>query len=60
MCQNTCVFEKRPELVKETSGTIFFKARSKIFFGISKNFLIRHKRKPQDDHSKLFFCRKSL
>ena len=60
MGQNTCLYEKRPELLQETSGTMFFKARSKIFFGISKKILIRHKRKPQDDHSKLFFCQKSL
>ena len=58
--QNTCLYEKRPELLQETSGTMFFKARSHIFFVISKKFLIRHKRKPQDDHSKLFFCQKSL
>ena len=60
MCQNTCCNEKRPEPIQEMSGTMFFKARSKIFFGISKKNLIRHKRKPQDDHSKLFFCQKSL
>ena len=60
MWQNICLFEKRPELLQQTSGTMFFKARSKIFFGISKKILIRHKRKPQDDHSKLFFCQKSL
>ena len=59
-CRNTFFNEKRPELVQETSGTMFFKAQSKIFFGISKKILIRHKRKPQDDHSKLFFCQKSL
>ena len=28
--------EKRPELLQETSGTMIFKARSQIFFGISK------------------------
>ena len=60
MVQNTCLYEKRPELLQETSGTMFFKARSKFFFGISKKNLIRHKRKHQDDHSKLFFCQKSL
>ena len=60
MCQNTCCNEKRPEPIQEMSGTMFFKARSKFFFGISKKNLIRHKRKPQDDHSKLFFCQKSL
>ena len=36
MCQITCLFEKRPELFQEMSGTMFFKARFKIFFGISK------------------------
>ena len=60
MCKNTCCNEKRPEPFQEMSGTMFFKARSKKFFGISKTILIRHKRKPQDDHSKLFFCQKSL
>ena len=58
MGQNTCLYEKRPELLQETSGTMFFKARSQIFFGFSKKISIRHKRKPQDDHSKLFFCQK--
>ena len=37
MCQNTSFNEKRPELIQETSGTMFFKARSKFFFGISKS-----------------------
>jgi hypothetical protein len=55
MCQNTCFNEKkRHELIQETSGTMFFKAQSKIFFGISKKNFIN----PQDDHSKLFFCKK--
>ena len=36
MCQSTCCNEKRPEPVQEMSGTTFFKARSKFFFGISK------------------------
>ena len=36
MCQNTCCNEKRPEPNQEMSGTMFFKARSKFFFGISK------------------------
>ena len=58
--QNTCLYEKRPELLQETSGTMFFKARSQIFFGISKIFLFHHKCKPQNDHSKLFFCQNSL
>jgi hypothetical protein len=31
MCQNTSFNEKRPELIQETSRTMFFKARSKIF-----------------------------
>ena len=39
MCQNTCCNEKRPEPIQEMSGTMFFKARSKIFFGISKKKL---------------------
>ena len=30
ICQNTCFNEKRPELIQETSGTMFFKAQSKI------------------------------
>ena len=60
MGQNTYLYEKRPKLLQETSGTMFFKARSKNFFGISKKNLIHHKRKPQDDYSKLFFCQKSL
>ena len=38
MCQNICFTDKRPELVQETSGTMFFKARSiflisKVFYG---------------------------
>ena len=60
MCQITCCFEKRPEPSQETSGTMFFKARSKFFFGISKKILIRHKRYPQDDHSKIFFCKEKI
>ena len=39
VCQITCCFEKRPEPSQETSGTMFFKARSKFFFGISNFFL---------------------
>ena len=39
MCQNTCCNEKRPEPIQEMSGTMFFKARSKFFFGISKKKL---------------------
>ena len=60
VCQITCCFEKRPEPSQETSGTMFFKARSKFFFGISKFFLICHKRYPQDDRSKIFFCKKKI
>ena len=60
ICRNTCCNEKRPEPIQEMSGTMFFKARSKIFFWNFKKNLIRHKRKPQGDHSKLFFCQKSL
>ena len=36
ICKNTCCNEKRPEPFQEMSGTMFFKARSKFFFGISK------------------------
>ena len=50
MCQNTCCNEKRPEPIQEMSGTMFFKARSKFFFGISKKKFIRHFRYPQNDH----------
>ena len=50
MCQITYFFGKRPELSQKKSGTMFFKARYKIFFGIFKKNLIRHKRYPQDDH----------
>ena len=50
MCQNTCCNEKRPEPIQEMSGTMFFKARSKIFFGISKKKFIHHFRYPQNDH----------
>ena len=50
MCQITYFFGKRPELSQKMSGTTFFKARYNFFFGISKIFLIRHKRYPQDDH----------
>ena len=38
---------------------MFFKARSQLFFGISKNFLIHHKPYPQDNHSLKFFVKKS-
>ena len=58
--QNTCLFEKRPKLRQETSGTTFFKAQSQIFFGISKKKLFRHKHYLQDNHKKLFFGQKSL
>ena len=39
MCKNTCCNEKSPEPFQEMSGTMFFKARSKIFFGILKKKL---------------------
>jgi hypothetical protein len=54
------LFEKRPELRQETSGTMFFKAQSQFFFGISKKNLFRHKRYLQDNRIKLFFGQKSL
>ena len=60
MCKNTCFTEKRPELFQETTGTMFLKARTKFFFGISKKKFIHHKRYPQDDHTKLFFCKKKF
>ena len=60
MYHNTCFNEKRPGLLQETSGTMFFKARPKKFFGISKKNFIHHNCYPQDDHSKLFFCKKNL
>ena len=50
MCQNTCCDEKRPKPVQEMSGTMFFKAQSKFFFGISKKKIIHHFRYPQNDH----------
>jgi hypothetical protein len=31
MWQNTCLFEKRPELLQQTSGTMFFKAQYNFF-----------------------------
>ena len=36
MGQNTCLYEKRPELLQETSGTMFFKAQSKFFLEFQK------------------------
>ena len=42
MCKNTCCNEKRPELIQEMSGRMFFKAQSKIFFGILKKKIIPH------------------
>ena len=57
--QNTCLFGERPKLSQEKSGTIFFKARSQLFFGISNFFLIHHKLYPQDNHSLKFFVKKS-
>ena len=59
-CKNTSLFEKRPELLQQTTGTMYFKAWYKFFFGIFEKNLIRHKHCPQSDHSKLFFCEKSL
>ena len=59
MCQFTYFFGKRPELSQKKSGTTFFKARYQIFFGISKFFLIHHNHYPQDDHSFIFFWKKS-
>ena len=59
MCQITYFFGKRPELSQKKSGTMFFKARYQFFFGISRFFLIHHKRYPQDDHSFIFFWKKS-
>ena len=50
MCQNTCCNEKRPEPIQEMSGTMFFKARSKFFFGISKKKIIHHFCYPQNEH----------
>ena len=50
MCQNICFNEKRPEPIQETSRTMFFKARPKFFFGISKKKIILHNRYPQNDH----------
>ena len=56
----TCFFGKRPELSLEKSGTMFFKARSQIFFGISKKKIIHHNSYPQNDHWKIFFSKKNL
>ena len=39
MCQNTCFNEKRLKLIQEISQTMFFKAWSKKFSGISKKIL---------------------
>jgi len=52
--------EKRPELLQEMPGNMFFKAQSQIFFGIFKKKIFRHMRFPQHDQAKLFFCQKSL
>ena len=54
------MFGKRPELLQEMTGTMFFKARSQNFFGIFKKKIFRHMRFPQHDQAKLFFCQKSL
>ena len=59
MCQITYFFGKRPELSQKKSGTTFFKARYQIFFGISKFFLIHRKRYPQNNHSFIYFWKKS-
>ena len=50
-----CYFGKRPKLSQEKSGTMFFKARSQFFFGISKKILVRHKHNPQDFVKKVDF-----
>ena len=60
MWKNTSLFEKRPELLQQTTGTMYFKAWYNFFFRIFEKNLIRHKHCPQSDHSKLFFCEKSL
>ena len=59
------MFGKRPELLQEMTGTMFFKARSQNFFEIFKKNFFRHMRHPQHDQAKLFFfvkkvCKKSL
>jgi len=54
------MFGKRPELLQEMTGTMFFKARSQNFFGIFKKKIFRHMRFPQHEQAKLFFCQKSL
>ena len=59
ICKNTCCNEKRPEPFQEMSGTMFFQARSKFSFGISKKKNIRHNLYPQNDHNFfLFFSKK--
>ena len=60
MWKNTCLFEKRPWLLQETSGTMFFKAWYNFFFRIFEINSIQHKHCPQNDHSKYFFCEKYL
>ena len=50
ICRNTCCNEKRPEPIQEMSGTMFFKARSNLFFGISKKKIIHQIRYTQNDH----------
>ena len=39
MCHNICSNEKRPALLQETSGTMFFKAKSKNFLEFQKKKL---------------------
>ena len=39
---------------------MFFKARSQIFFGISKKKFIHHNRYLQNDHQKIFLVKKKL
>ena len=51
MKQDPSKFRKHPEQ--------FFKAQSKFFFEFIF-FGIYHKRYLQDDHSKLFFCKKKF
>ena len=50
MYHNTCFNEKRPGLLQETSGTMFFKSRPKFFLGISKKKFIRHTQCTKNDH----------
>ena len=47
-------------MFQEMSVTMFFKARSKKIFRILKKKIIRHKRNPQNDLYKIFFCNKKI